>query len=373
MLWRLLLPRSWALAALVVACLLGAHATSAEDESSVESTNSIATEWRVVNAEEVEVAWRIRTIQFFSDNACSKPVLAEPNHTGVPFATNESDMTGAEYAFALRSPRGWESADFCPPYQCHLGFGFYTEGTEVACVLMSQGEEGFHAEAITLQSRHGKSNKWVNVTTWRGVQAGKVKLARACPEVPTVRNGAVSDCKQDEDTSGTCSLSCNEGYGTVETQLRCIHGAWYAPECLALGSIIRLVAHEPELIKPYWVVLDASLYASPDCTNPLRTDGMAVSSGEYVIKYANYHPKNVWDGDPGTSWASSEPCTPGSCYFGLRFRELPGTPVRCVRIEHPRGRQYQATKVSVEALGKAGWEELPDVQVQLLPEENTEL
>lgn len=154
--------------------------------------------------------------------------------------------------------------------------------------------------------------------------------------------------------------------------MKCINGAWFAPECLKVGSLLRVAALSPELIKPYWVVLDAALYENEDCTGVIQMDGQATSSGEYVIKYASYHPRNVWDGDAQTSWAASEPCTPGSCNFGFRFNEPPG-PVRCVRVTHPHGRNYQATSVRVDVLGASGWEELADVAVQLLPQVNEEL
>mmetsp|Transcript_62240 Transcript_62240/g.193148 ORF Transcript_62240/g.193148 Transcript_62240/m.193148 type:complete len:283 (+) Transcript_62240:372-1220(+) len=282
-------------------------------------------------------------------------------------------MTGAEYTFALRSPRGWESADTCAPGECHLGFEWSQSQGDVRCILIHQGEDGFHAGAITLQRRAQGSSKWLDEVTWSPVQAGKAKLALACPAAPAVERGRVADCRRSGERSGECALSCAEGFGSLEPSLRCIHGVWYAPECLPVGSLVRLVALAPELIKPYWVVLDAALFASADCTGPLPMDGLATSSGEYVIKYASYHPKNAWDGDASTSWASSQPCTPGSCHFGFRFRRPLAPPPRCVRVEHPQGRQYQATKVSVQTLGAKGWEELPDVVVQLLPEENQEL
>ncbi|CAK0881024.1 unnamed protein product [Prorocentrum cordatum] len=35
--------------------------------------------WRIVNTEEVEIAWRVRSLQFFSDDGCTKPVMALAN------------------------------------------------------------------------------------------------------------------------------------------------------------------------------------------------------------------------------------------------------------------------------------------------------
>merc|ERR1712032_526238 len=95
--------------------------------------------------------------------------------------------------------------------------------------------------------------------------------------------------------------------------------------------------------------------------------GQAISSGEFIIKYASYHPKNIWDKNADTSWASVDPCTPGSCWFGFRFVSEP-PPVKCIKIEHPKGAQYHADSISFEVLGKTGWEGVSDFTLLLLPE-----
>ena len=100
-------------------------------------------------------------------------------------------------------------------------------------------------------------------------------------------------------------------------------------------------------------------------------DGRPISSGEYTIKYASYAPVNVWDGNKDTSWAAAEPCTPGSCFVGFRFSVAPDQ-VRCVRIEHPLGKQYHATEVVLEKIGANGWEQVPDVHMRLLPQDRSE-
>merc|ERR1712151_1098984 len=120
--------------------------------------------------------------------------------------------------------------------------------------------------------------------TWDSLDAGRTKLALACPHMPTVAHGDIKNCSLGDIQSQECTVQCNEGFGTLEPKMRCIRGAWYTPECLAVGTMLRLVAKAPEFIKPYWVVLDAALYASEDCTDVLRMEGTAISSGEYVIK-----------------------------------------------------------------------------------------
>lgn len=339
-----------------------------------EEQPSSAKTWRIINADAIEVAWRVRSLQFFSDLSCTVPLNASPNFTGDAFATAASDMTGAEHVFALRSPRGWESLDACETGSCHIGFSWTEDSVDVQCILLLQGEAGLHAGAVTLQWQSlDASGLWHDATTWRPVEAGKQKLSRSCPSKPTVFRGSVGECKSDGPRAEECAVTCDAGFGTLAPKLQCLHGSWYVPECLELGSLVRIVARTPDLIKPYWVILDAAFYTNEDCTGVLRMDGAAISSGEYVIKYANYHAKNAWDGDSTTSWASSEPCTPGSCYVGFRFRKAPEEPIRCVRVEHPRGTQYQASSISVEKLGTAGWEELGQVAVQLLPEAHQEL
>ncbi|CAK0881026.1 unnamed protein product [Prorocentrum cordatum] len=101
-------------------------------------------------------------------------------------------------------------------------------------------------------------------------------------------------------------------------------------------------------------------------------EGSAISSGEFVIKYASYHARNVWDKSSDTSWASNGRCSPGECWLGFHFKERP-RPVRCVRVEHPHGSEYHASVVKVEWLGQSGWEEDPSVFVQLLPLPREEL
>mmetsp|Transcript_54898 Transcript_54898/g.86898 ORF Transcript_54898/g.86898 Transcript_54898/m.86898 type:complete len:360 (-) Transcript_54898:61-1140(-) len=328
--------------------------------------------WRLVNSEVVDVVWRVRSLQFFSDLECASPIKAVPNTTGDAFASKESDMTGAEHIFALRSMRGWESAGPCERGECNVGFSWWPSDNipEVKCLLIQQGETGLHASAMTLQRRqHGA---WTDVVSWNSLEGGKVKLALTCPSTPSLENGLVGECESEDDRSKQCSATCSEGFGTVEPRLHCINGAWFVPECLPIGTLVRLVAKLPELIKPYWVILEAALYRNSDCSDVIRMEGKAISSGEFVIKYANYHAQNVWDGNVGTSWASSDQCTPGSCYVGFRFaKSVDG--IRCVRIEHPAGKQYQATEVIVETLGASGWEEIPDVTIRLLPQEHQEL
>jgi len=135
--------------------------------------------------------------------------------------------------------------------------------------------------------------------------------------------------------------------------------------------MIRLVAMKPENIKPHWVILHATLFEEEDCSNAIRMNGHSISSGEYVIKYASYHPKNVWDGSSDTSWASQDPCTPGSCWLGFRFTN-PHAGIRCIKIEHPERSQYWATEVLVQQLGATGWEDM-DVFVRFVPEQRQEL
>jgi len=364
------MPWPWHARSLTLLSALAAWSGSAETGAANDMSSRA---WRISNAGDVHVAWRVRSLQFFYDDSCTKPVIAEPNHTGVAFASEPSEMTGADYVYALRSPRGWESVDACSPGQCHVGFELNAGSVaDVRCLLLHQGEEGLHADAVTLQ--HRVDTDWVSVVTWKSVVSGKVKLALSCPPTPaSIENGRISDCQVEDERSQRCLVTCNAGFGTVEPSLRCIHGAWYFPECLPVASLVRLVARAPELIKPYWVVLDAKLFSDEECTQSIEMDGMPTSSGEYVIKYANYHPRNIWDGDASTSWASAEHCEPGSCHFGFRFRQPLKVPIRCAKIEHPHGSQYHATSVAVEVLGSSGWEEAADIKLILLPEANQEL
>jgi len=292
---------------------------------------------------------------------------AAPGDNGDAIATAAADMTGAEFAFQLRSMRGWESADECAAGACHVGFAWHDGSThDVHCVVLHQGEEGFHATVIVLQ-RKDSMGHWVEVMQWQSIPEGRTKLAVHCPAIPTVAYGQVDTC-QGNGTSQECAVQCAAGYGTVEPKLRCVNGAWYVPECLEVGSMLRVVALAPNLIKPYWVVMHARLFTDAECTQAMEMNGAAFSSGEFVVKYASYHPKQIWDGSEETSWAAKEPCTPGSCYVGFRFAKKPAKDPKCVQVEHPKAKQYQATKVALEVLGAGGWEIAPpDVVVQLLP------
>lgn len=290
------------------------------------------------------------------------------------------EMTGANYVFALKSPRGWETSEHCDPGQCHLGFAWYKELAAVRCLILQQGETHFHAPSITLQRREGAKGTslgpgagWTDEVTWTAVDAGRSKLALSCPARPVLKLATVSDCQQQGPRSQECKVDCEEGYGTLEPRMRCVQGAWYTPECLPLGSLVRLVPETPRRLEPYWVVLDATLYSDEDCTSPIPMDGFAISSGEYVIKYASYHPKHVWDSNPETSWASKGPCAAsGPCWVGFRFRHYPG-PIRCAIVEHPEGEQYQASSLTVQTLGIAGWDKVSDVTVRLMPQRKQEL
>lgn len=116
-------------------------------------TGSWATAWRLINAGVIEEAWQVRSLQLFTDDACTKHIFGEPGHTGEAFGTEASDMTGAEHVFALRSMRGWESIYGCAPGECHIGFAFKDPQEEVRCLLVQQGDTGLHADAITLQKK----------------------------------------------------------------------------------------------------------------------------------------------------------------------------------------------------------------------------
>lgn len=326
--------------------------------------------WRLVNTEAVELVWRIRSLQFFGDEECTQPYDAITDDNGAPLSTSSADMTGAEHVFMVKSMRGWESAEPCGPGACHLGFAW--QGglhREVKCLVIQQGEDGFHADAITLQRREPGASAWSDVVAWGGVPPGRSRLAVRCPSTPAFPRGKAEACQKGADAlAGECGVRCDDGFAVVEPRLRCVNGVWYVPECVSIGSMVRLVAREPELMKPYWVVLDAALFADAECTEAIQMHGNAFSSGEYVIKYASYHPKAAWDGDKATSWASKEPCTPGSCHLGFRFGQPLASPPLCVIVEHPPGRQYHATSVSLEVLGAAGWEEVLGSIARLLPE-----
>lgn len=317
--------------------------------------------WRVSNVDEVDGAWRVRSIQFFGDIACKTPLISVPNKTGTAFASAAAEMTDVDHAFNVRSHRGWESEDICEPGQCHLGFEFDDDTVPVQCVILHQGED-LHTEGLSLQQRNDQGN-WVEVVAWKPLGGGRMKLSRSCPETPQVANAQVLDCSREDERTQECAIKCNAGFGAIEPRLRCVHGAWFEPECVTVGTMARIVAQSPELIKPYWVVLDAKLYANSNCTDPVTMDGMPFSSGEFVIKYANYAPKNVWDSDPSTSWASKTPCTPKECYVGFRFKTAPK--IGCASVTHPEGQQYRATEISLEVLGESGWEALEDATVEI--------
>lgn len=354
----------------VLLCLLASQSPPAAADRTAEPVKSKA--WRLLNTEPVEIAWRVRNLQFYQDDNCTLALEAAPGHNGEAFGTEAAEMTGAEYSFALRSPRGWESVDECSHGTCHLGFRWQQE-VSVRCVLFHQGEDGFHAPAVALEAQSGATGEWAQVAAWKNVSDGRAKLAAACPmHQQTVRHGKVSDCSVQSELLQTCAVSCDPGFGTQEPIMRCINGVWYAPECHSTNTMYRVVAKGPEIIKPYWVVLKAVFYASADCTDVIRMDGQAFSSGEYVVKYANYHPKNVWDGDEGTSWASATPCSPHGCFFGFRFRKPPPE-IKCLMVEHPDGSQYHADHVLLEHLGEEGWEEVQDLTIRLLPSGKQEL
>lgn len=357
-------------------CVAVSTATVTSETLAANAPHSDA--WRLVNAENIEVVWRVRSLLFFADDSCSSsPLLAIPGQTGEPFATEAAEMTGPEYVYNLRSPRGWESAGPCEIGECHVGF-IWANATSspVRCLVLNQGETSLHAEAVTLQHRSLKDSvTWEDVVTWRDVETGgRVKLALSCPSVPSLARGRVENCVKEDERHQTCEAHCDAGYGAMEQHIRCIHGAWYLPECMPINSMMRIAAQEPQHIKPYWVVLDVALYAKEDCTDVLVMDGSPISSGDFVIKYASYAAKNAWDGDSQTSWASSFECDPGACYIGFRFHSPPSVgSIKCARVVHPEGRTYQATEVSVETLGERGWEPMRDVAIQLLPKAKDEL
>lgn len=332
--------------------------------------------WRLINADPIDLYWGVRTLTFFADLECKQHLVSAPNHTGIALASDAADMTGADYIFMAQTPRGWESTDKCEKRACHIGFAWNAdqELPDVRCVSLYQGEEGTHAPKLTLQRLQGPLNggDWIDVVTWNEVQPGRTRLALQCPGMPSVPRARAAPCQISNPRTQDCPLVCDDGYGTTEPRLRCINGVWYMPECLQVGSMIRLVAAKPESIKPHWVILHATLFENEDCSGLIRMHGSSISSGEFVIKYANYHPKNVWDGSGDTSWASKDPCTPGTCWLGFRFSQMPKV-IRCVKIEHPADSKYWATEVNVQQLAAAGWEDMKDVFVQFVPEQRAEL
>eukprot|EP00746_Dinoflagellata_sp_MGD_P009838 gnl/MRDRNA2_/MRDRNA2_120122_c0_seq1.p1 gnl/MRDRNA2_/MRDRNA2_120122_c0~~gnl/MRDRNA2_/MRDRNA2_120122_c0_seq1.p1 ORF type:complete len:353 (+),score=62.20 gnl/MRDRNA2_/MRDRNA2_120122_c0_seq1:62-1120(+) len=325
--------------------------------------------WRMSNGVEIDGAWRVRSIQFFSDIACTTPLMSLPNATGTAFASAAAEMTDADHAFNVRSHRGWESEDICEPGQCHLGFEFFEDTAAVECVILHQGED-LHAEALSLERRNDQG-AWVEVVSWKPLGGGRMKLSTGCPEKPDVANAQVLDCRKEDKRTQECAIQCSAGFGAIEPRLRCVHGAWFQPECVPVGSMARIVAQAPQLIKPYWVVLDATLFANTNCSDPVKMDGMPFSSGEFVIKYANYAPKNVWDGDPQTSWASKTPCEPGQCFIGFRFKAAPK--IGCASVKHPEGDAYRASVISLETIGPSGWEAITDATVEIDPSNREEL
>lgn len=337
---------------------------------------AVAGAWRLINTDPIDLFWGVRTLTLFKDLACTQVLEASPNNTGIALASEAADMTGGDFIFMPQTMRGWESEDKCAAGACHIGFAWNAGEPEpdVRCISMFQGEEGTHAAKLTLQKLEGtlEGGTWMDVVTWRDVPAGRTRLAVQCPERPTVPRGIAGACQISHPRAQECPLTCEAGHGTTEPRLSCINGVWYMPDCLPLGSMIRLLAVLPEQIKPHWVILHATLFEKEDCTGLIRMHGSSISSGEFVIKYASYHPKNVWDGSGDTSWASKDPCTPGSCWLGFRFTQVPKV-IGCVKIEHPSDSKYWATGVRVQKLGTKGWDDMPEVFVQFVPEQRSEL
>ncbi|CAE6936009.1 unnamed protein product, partial [Symbiodinium natans] len=240
-----------------------------------------STHWRLINTEAVELSWRVSSLQFFEDKDCLEPIPAVAQ-TGAAFGTEATELTSVDHAFMLNTPRGWEAAKECPPEECHLGFAFAT-ARGVACLVLQQGDIGFHAPGLALQRRGAEVAEWTDVARWGSVSTGRSKLAIACPEPPTVTSAVVSDCHSENGLFQECRVACSEGRGTLEPSMRCVNGAWFVPQCWPLGSLVRVVLDEPQRLKPYWVVLDAGLFASDDCSEPIKMDGVAISSGEFVI------------------------------------------------------------------------------------------
>lgn len=345
--------------------LLGTGLVIAERDSFAGNSKA----WRIVNKEPIDVVWRLKTLAFFEDIECTRMHMALPNKTGSIMATDAAELTGAEHVFNLRSPRGWESEAHCDHGDCFLGFEWYDHSLDVRCIMVNQGEEGLHSSGISLQGR--EDGKWHEVAAWHNVGPGKSKLALSCPPTPEVPNARVVGCREESEVQRECTAVCEPGMGAVEPRLRCINGAWFLPECRVKGSMIRLVAQTPELIKPYWVIMHVYIYADEACTDRIEIEpGQAISSGEYVIKYASYHPKNIWDGSKSTSWASDHACTPGTCWVGYRFEAAPARPIKCVHVLHPEGKVYHAESVAYEVLGEDGWAEDADVVVKLSVEKS---
>jgi len=328
----------------------------------------VAKAWRIANGDRAYL-WRVRSLQFFSDIQCEHIVDVFPGQNGKVIATDSEEMTGAEFLFDYGSLRGWASAAPCDTDECRIGYEWH-EDVVVQCVKLVQGEEGLHADALALQWRDG--DVWRDLVRWSSVSAGKAQLALLCPAVPSVdRAVLVGTCKEHGPRSQDCVMQCIPGFGAVNPAMRCINGVWFKPQCLPEGSRMRVVAQAPETIKPYWVVLNAEIFEDTECVKPISMAGGPFSSGEFKVKYANYHPKNIWDHSADTSWASQGPCSPGSCHFGFQFQNG-ATPFRCIKITHP-DHIHEATQVSVEVLGSSGWEEAADVVVQLFPLPKDEL
>eukprot|EP00439_Symbiodinium_sp_Y106_P012170 s3744_g1.t2 len=192
-----------------------------------------AKSWRLVNTEAVELSWRISSLQFFADLDCTEPVHSLPQ-TGQAFGTEASELTTVEHAFMLNTPRGWEAAGSCPPRECHLGFSF-AAAQNVECLVVQQGDDGFHAPALALQRQDVEGAAWSDVTAWGSLGPGRSKLAVGCPDPPAVPSASVSACRSDNLLFQECRVACKEGFGTLETSMRCVNGAWFVPQCWALG------------------------------------------------------------------------------------------------------------------------------------------
>merc|ERR1712032_1381379 len=109
------------------------------------------------------------------------------------------------------------------------------------------------------------------------------KLALRCPAVPSVNLATVDvdGCRHADEHSSECDITCDEGYGAVTPVSKCINGAWFLPEYMPMGSMLRISAMGPSHIKPHWVILDAALYKDLDCTSEIEMKGQAISSGEF--------------------------------------------------------------------------------------------
>lgn len=325
-------------------------------------------EWRIVNGKDAEY-WTILGLAFFEDDACSKST-----GDGEAFASPAADKTALELAFS--SGGKWKSAGACPAGECFFGFRWMTE-KNVRCILISHNVYPKPPEIILQKYISGA---WTEVVTWVDRDISK-NLAVACPAAPSFEHGAPGTCRQHSAREQECDVLCDPGFGSTRRTMTCENGAWTVPICRESGSMMRLVAMEPERIEPFWTVLDVEMFEDTDCSTPIKAEGLALGSRNYVIKYASYHSSNAFDGDRRTSWSSHAACSPGECYVGFRFYTTPSR-IGCVIIHHPEGgehffmqagSQYRATKVSLEILRDNGWTEEPDAAVHLYPRNSDEL